>query len=277
MATRRPAPGFLLVAGLVCAALAGAGWAIRTTITDERKILDEAFTIARSEPVREEFAWQIADAIAPHATETSPAELTRANEIARQAVETPAFEQAFASALPAVYQRVVNGTTTEVVLDPALIQQAIASTGTVPPTVVLRVSSTALPDLRQALEVMDSATAALAALALLLICIGIALSPHRGRAVMRIGRWLITAGVLTIVAFWALPTLALLPLGGWISVIGIVLATGDWLVVPALMIAAFGIAIVVLGRAGESGARRRELSVIPHHPGRTPTRPGMPS
>lgn len=92
---------------------------------------------------------------------------------------------------------------------------------------------------------------------------------------MRIGRWLITTGVVTILVFWALPTLALLPLGGWISVIGIVLATGDWLVMPASVLAGVGIAIVVMGHAGEAESRRVELSTIPSKAGRTPTRPSI--
>ena len=89
---------------------------------------------------------------------------------------------------------------------------------------------------------------------------------------MRIGRWLITTGILTVVIFWALPTLAFLPLGGWIGVAGILLATGDWLAMPASVLAAFGVAILVLGNAGESQARRRELAVIPKPAGRTPIR-----
>ena len=89
---------------------------------------------------------------------------------------------------------------------------------------------------------------------------------------MRIGRWLITTGILTVVTFWALPTLALLPLGGWIGVLGILLATGDWLTMPASVLAAFGVAILVLGNAGETQARRKELAVIPKPAGRTPVR-----
>ena len=92
---------------------------------------------------------------------------------------------------------------------------------------------------------------------------------------MRIGRWLITAGLLTIVTFWLLPNLALLPLGGWVSVVGIVLATGDWLVLPAAILTVVGITIVVLGRAGEAETRRRNLADIPQQVGRSPSRPRM--
>jgi hypothetical protein len=73
--------------------------------------------------------------------------------------------------------------------------------------------------------------------------------------------------------FWLLPTAAFLPLGGWVSVIGIVLATGDWLVLPAAILTAAGITIVVLGRAGEAESRRRNLASIPQQIGRSPSRP----
>ena len=92
---------------------------------------------------------------------------------------------------------------------------------------------------------------------------------------MRIGRWMITVGLLTIVVFWLLPTVAFLPLGGWVSVIGIVLATGDWLVLPAAILTAAGITIVVLGRAGEAETRRRNLAAIPQQLGRA-SRPSPP-
>jgi hypothetical protein len=58
-----------------------------------------------------------------------------------------------------------------------------------------------------------------------------------------------------------------------VSVIGIVLATGDWLVLPAAILTAVGITIIVLGRAGETETRRRNLAEIPHQLGRSPSRP----
>ncbi len=276
MTTRRVSPVLLLVAGLVCAVGSGAAWAVSSTARDENTILNEAYTIARSEPVREIFARRIAEAFVPHTATSSPVELIRSNEIGRMAVESPAFEQAFVTALTPIYQHLVRGTTGDIVLDPVLVQQAIGSAGAIaPPNFSLRIASSDLPDLRPTLDFMVAATGALGALAALLIGVGVAISPHRGRAIMRIGRWLITTGVVTILVFWALPNLALLPLGGWIGVIGIVLATGDWLVVPASVLAAFGIAIVVMGRAGEAEERRHALSVIPSSAGRIPSRPSI--
>jgi hypothetical protein len=268
--TRRFSPTFVLVTGLSCAVVAGALWSVQHTITDRQTILREANTLARSEPVREEFSGQIADAIVPHNTQSSPADINAANDVARKAVESPEFETAFANALPAMYAQVVDGVTGAVVLDPGLVNQAVRSTGaTPPPDLTLRIAPGQLPDLRRPLDLLARGAAALGALAALLIGFGLATSSHRGRAVMRIGRWMITVGILAIVAFWALPTLALLPLGGWISVIGIVLATADWLAVPAAVMAAIGVAIVVVGRAGENEGRRRELATIPHR--RNPT------
>ena len=273
MHARRISPTTTLVLGLAAAVGALGCWAASSTVTDRRTVLNEAYTIAKSEPVREEFAWKIADAIAPHSATSNPAALNLSNDVARKVVETTAFQQAFASALPAVYDQVIDGAQGDVTLDAGLVAQAFAEAGAPqPPNLTLAVTRDQVPDLRDSIKVMEDLTAVLAALAVLLIGIGLAIAPHRGRAIMRIGRWLITTGIVAIVMFWALPTLALLPLGGWIGVIGIVLATGDWLVVPASVLAAFGMTILVLGRAGEAEGRRRELAVIPTMKARTPTR-----
>ena len=262
--------------GLSCAVLAGALWSVKTTIVDRGTILREANTMARSEPVREEFARQIAVAIVPHSAVSDPTVINAANDTARQAVKTPEFQAAFTAVVPELYSQVVDGGGADVVLDHALINEAITSTGTaMPEGLELRIEKGVLPDLRRTLEIMGRAATVLGAVAALLIGIGLALSSHRGRAVMRIGRWLVTVGIGTIVVFWALPTLALLPLGGWISLFGIVLVTGDWLAVPAAVLTAIGIAIVVIGSAEESEERRRRLAVIPTTSGRNPTHPSI--
>lgn len=273
MFTRRPSPVTTLVIGLLCAVLGGGCWAIAATLHDEHAVTNEAAAIAKSEPVREEFAWQVAEAIAPHSGATAPFALNLANDIANRVVDSPAFQQAVTAALPAIYAQIVKGSSADVVLDAASVNQAFASVGATAPagmTIVARRAD--MPDLRAPLDVMQRLSFGFGALAAFLIGIGVAMAPHRGRAVMRIGRWLITTGILTVVVFWALPTLAFLPLGGWVGVVGILLATGDWLTLPASVLAAFGVAILVLGNAGETEARRRELSVIPKSAGRTPIR-----
>ncbi len=273
MRTRRPSPDLLLVLGLICAVLGAAIWATTATITDEHTILNEAESIAKSEPVREEFTNQIAASITPQSAISSVAAINLSNDLGRKVVATPAFVQAFANGLPGIYGQVVDGQRNDVVLDPALVNQAFTEAGASPPANLrLAIDGGRLPDLRQAIELLDPFALAFGILAAVGIGLGLALSPHRHRAIMRIGRWLITTGIFAIVTFWALPTLALLPLGGWIGVIGIVLSTGDWMAVPAAVLTAFGIAIVVVGRAGDAGARRQELSVIPIVPGRTPKR-----
>ena len=264
MVTHRFSPTFVLVTGLICAALACGLWAIASTIRNRTTVLAEADSLARSEPVREEFAWKIADALAPHNAASNPEDLNRANAIARQAVESPEFVSAFVAAVPGIYARMVDGSQNVVVLDPDLVNRAVFAAGaTPPPGLALQVGAGDVPDLRRPLDMMIKGAAALGAFAILLITLGIALADHRGRAVMRVGRWLITIGALTIVTFWLLPNLAFLPLGGWISVAGIVLATGDWLAVPAALVIALGITILVMGRAGETHTRRQNLAVIP--------------
>ncbi len=274
MATRRPSPSSLLVLGLVCAVAAAACFAISTTLRDETRLDAEGHELAKSEPIRTEFAYQISDAIAPRATAPSPIDLNRANDIADRAVDSEAFQEAFALAWPNIYGQLAQGASGDVVLDPALVDQAIRASGGVPPEgLQLRVDRGNVPDLRRPLELVGKLAGALAAIAVLLVSIALALTERRNRALMRIGRWMITTGIVTIVVFWALPTLALLPLGGWVGVIGVVLSTGDWLVVPAAVMAALGVTIVVIGRAAEAESRRRDLSVIPTSIGRTPHHP----
>ncbi len=273
MHTRRPSPDLLLILGLICAVLGAALWATTATITDEHTILNEAAGIAKSEPVREEFTNQIAASITPQSAVSSVDAINLSNDLGRKIVGTPAFVEAFAGALPGLYGQVVDGQRTDVVLDPNLVRQAFAEAGATPPTELqLGIKGGRLPDLRKLIDLGNRFAIAFGILGGFGIVLGLVLSPHRHRAIMRVGRWLITTGIFAILAFWALPTLALLPLGGWIGVMGIVLATGDWMAVPAAVLTAFGIAIVVLGRAGDAGARRQELSVIPVVPGRSPKR-----
>jgi len=273
MPTRRPSPTLLLVLGLICAVLGAGCWAITSTLTDQQTIMNEADAIAKSEPVREEFTTQIAASLTPLSAISSPAAINLSNALGRKVVESSAFTQAFAAALPAVYSHVVQGTAGDIILDPNLVGQAFAEAGSTPPAnLQLKLGSDQLPQLNDSIQLLHKLTAVFGMLALAGILLGLATTSHRSRAIMRVGRWLITTGIFTIVVFWALPTLALLPLGGWIGVIGIVLSTGDWLVIPASMLTAFGIAIVVVGRAGEADARRNELSVIPTVAGRSPRR-----
>lgn len=263
----------MLVVGLALGVAAGACWATSATLHDERTILDEATAIAKSEPVREEFGWQIAEAIAPHSATTAPTELNLANAVAAKVVDSPEFQQAIAVALPAMYAQVVDDAPGDVVLDPGLVNRAFVSVGAPAPSDLRLVARRdKMPELRGSIQVISTAAPVLGASAAILILWALAITTRRVRAVSRIGRWLITTGLVTVVVFWALPSLALVPLGGWIGVVGIVLATADWLLLPAAVLAGVGIAIVVIGNAGEAEHRRQELSTIPTKIGRVPNR-----
>ncbi len=274
MPARRPSPAFLLVLGLSCLALGAGLLALHRTITDRSTILAESGTLAQSEPIREEFAGRIAGALTEEMVAPNPATLQQMNDVAKAAVRTPQFEEAFQLALPTIYARVVDGVDASATLDPALLADAVRSTGTQPPP-NLRVDFPAdrVPDLARTLDLAERGATALGIIGLILAIAGLVMSPHRGRAVMRIGRWLVVVGVLAVAMFWAVPTLALLPMGGWLAVLGILLATGDWVVVPAAVMASIGVAIMVFGRLDDEGERRRELSVIPRVAGRRTTAP----
>jgi hypothetical protein len=260
----------------MAAVFAAAVGATVATVERRAAVLDEADRIARSEPVREEFANQIADAYVPHNALSNPEDINRSNDIARRAVRTPEFRDAVVAALPGFYDLIVTGTTGDVYLDPGLVREALAATGNLPPAgLSLHLSSDDVPRLHRSLDVATRAAVVMGIAGAFLIGLGLVLAPNRTQAVTRIGRWLITVGVLTVVIFWALPTLAFLPLGGWVAVLGIVLATGDWLLLPAAVLAVAGIAVVIMGHASETAARKRELAVIPRVAHRRPTRPGI--
>lgn len=270
---RRISPTFLLIVGLACLTIAGIAGALHATITDRGRILGESDAIARSEAVREEFSWKIAEVLAPHDAGSNPIAINQANSVGQAAVETPEFQQAFVTALPTLYDHLVAGQTGDVDLDPGLVDQAIAKAGGTPPAgYVLRVYSGDVPNLKRSLGMAQRGALFLGAFGLLLVATALIWTKHRPRAVMRIGRWLITVGILTILVFWLLPHVAFLPFGGWPAVMGIILATGEWLAVPAALMTALGVTILVMGRSGEAETRRRNLEVIPTV-SRNPTRP----
>jgi hypothetical protein len=153
------------------------------------------------------------------------------------------------------------------------VNTAIAKAGGTPPSgYVLRVYSGDVPNLKRPLDLMQRGALAFGAFGLLLVVAALVWTRQRARAFMRIGRWLITIGVATILIFWLLPQVAFLPFGGWSAVLGIILATGEWLAVPAALMTALGVTVLVMGRSGEAETRRRNLEVIPTV-GRNPTRP----
>jgi hypothetical protein len=270
---RRISPTFLLVVGLTCLTLAGILGAVQATVTNRDRILSESDSISRSEAIRQEFSWKIAEALAPHDASANPTAINQSNQVARAAVESTQFQQAFEAALPALYDRLVQGQGTDVDLDPGLIDQAIVNAGGIPPQgYVLRVYSGDVPNLKRPLDIMQRAAVVLGGFGLLLVVAALAWTKHRPRAVMRIGRWLITIGVLTILVFWLLPHVAFLPFGGWVAMAGIVLATGEWLAVPAALMTVLGVTILIIGRSGEAETRRRNLEVIPTV-GRNPAHP----
>jgi hypothetical protein len=272
---RRISPTFLLVVGLVCLTFAGIAGALHATITNRERVLGESDSIARSEAVREEFGWKIAEALAPHDAGSNPIAINASNQVGRAAVESPEFQQAFVAALPALYDHLVAGQTGDVELDPGLVDQAIAKAGGVAPSgYVLRVYSGDVPNLKRTLSLTERAAFFLGIFGLLLVTAALIWTRHRPRAVMRIGRWLITVGIITILVFWLLPHVAFLPFGGWPAMAGIILATGEWLAVPAALMTALGVTILVMGRSGEAETRRRNLEVIPTVT-RNPTRPSF--
>ncbi len=90
-----------------------------TTVRDRTTSARRGDTLAKSEPVREEFAWKIADAIVPHTAAANPTEINRANDIARQSRRDRRVPAGLRRRhVPALYDQLVNGDRADVVLDP---------------------------------------------------------------------------------------------------------------------------------------------------------------
>ena len=272
--TRHRVPAELvLVVGLMLTVVAGGLWALETTAHDATRIAKTADALLKTDPVRTAFAKKIAAALTAPTTDPTQVlpeeELASALVVGDNAVARPPFAQAFAGALDQVHAHVFDQATGPIVLDQELVGRAVAqATGGEPAPMTISVDGDLIPNLHQSDTRLRTTVPLLGLLGVLLVLIALVMSDHRARAVMRIGRWMLVSGLVGIVVFWLLPTVLFEPLGGWPAVLGIVTASGDWLLVPAAVLALGGALMIVAGHQWERVAGRRALAVIPHTPGR---------
>lgn len=272
--TRRRVPAeLLLVVGLMLMVVAAGIWALETTATNVRRISATADALLKTEPVHTSFAKKVAAALtAPtgEPTQGDPeAALAAALIVGDRAVDRKPFERAFEESLAGVHAHVFDRATGAIVLDPQLVGQAVAqATGNEAVPIGVSMDGDAFPNLHDSNMRAKTAAPLLGALGLIFMLFGLALSAHRPRALMRIGRWSLVSGFVAMIFFWVLPTVLLEPIGGWPGVIGIVIGSGDWLVLPAAVLALAGALMIVAGHQWEGVEARRALAVIPHAPGR---------
>ena len=272
--TRHRIPAELvLVVGLLLTVVAGGLWALETTAHDSRRIEKTADALLKTEPVRTAFAKKIAAALTvPNADPTQALpeeELASALLVGDNAVTRPPFALAFAEALQQVHAHAFDQATGPIVLDQEQVGRAVAqATGGEPAPITISIDGDLIPNFHESDTRLRTTVPLLGVLGVLLVLIALAMSDHRARGVMRIGRWMLVSGLVAITAFWLLPTVLFKPLGGWPAVVGIVTASGDWLVLPAAGLALGGALMIVAGHQWERAAGRRALSVIPHTPGR---------
>jgi hypothetical protein len=269
-----PAPArFLLTAGLLLTIAGGSLWALEATVVDRDRVVAHADEILHQGPVRTALATRLANALVPPDPDPPDDQIGQpspALPLAEDAVAQPQFTRAFAGALALVHAHVVDGSTAPLALDPHLVGEAVAEArGGAPVTpVAITLDESLFPRAHDSLSRLELAAGLLLALGVALVVAGLVTGDHRARAVMRIGRWAIVTGAVTVLATWALPTLVLEPLGGWSAVTGIVIGTADWLAPVAGGLVVFGGALVLGGHLWDSRGRRRTLAVIPRRQGR---------
>ncbi|MBM3673961.1 MAG: hypothetical protein FJW88_03235 [Actinobacteria bacterium] len=269
MPRRRVPSDFLLVTGLMLLVVAGSLWVLRDTLVATDRIVARSDEILAEQPVRDTLAVRLAEVLRPATPETPLAELERAQAIADEAVLTEPFAVAFERTLREIHGHVLEGDTTPVVMDETLVTEGVRRAGyTITTRIAVTVDPEVLPDLSRSSRAAGTAIPLLALAGLFLVVAALVTTGRRPVLLTRIGRWLLVSGLGAIVVVRLVPVAVLRPSGGWLGVAGIVVQTGDGVVLPAACLSLAGVATMLLGHHLATRGRRRALAVIPRHPGR---------
>lgn len=271
MGVQRPGAARLQVLGLVLVWAGAAAWAVTATAADPTRVAAAGEQLATSTVIRQHLTERIRDATAA-ALGTDPAALEVALEpAADRAVDDPRVREAFAAVAGVLARQVLDGRSATVILDPvattaamrdALVQVSPADAAALGPTARLEVRMGRPPDLSQPVRLVRTAWAPLLAAGGALAGLGIALDPHRHRALARAGRWLGALGVAGLLGGVALP-LALRSTSGWLGVLATVVGNDTPLLGPALATGGAGVALVALAGHLERRHRHRTLRDLP--------------
>jgi hypothetical protein len=278
---RDAAPGILTL-GLALGVAAVLLACVSRVALDESAVQGTARTLLGTERVEEPMRARTAAAIAATVPGTAPLGPRRFERLVRTTVEQPEFLAAFRDAVGVVHRHVFVGETGPIVLEPENVRVAIVGAlderepdlgGQVPATAapVVTVDSESIPDLDGWAPVVRRTTAISGVLAGVLLAVGLALSERRARAVARIGRWATATGVGVLVFFWLLPRVVAPLIGGWTEVGGGVVSSSSALLVPALVLIAVGVAVIVLANRVIAIRRDHALAIIPRAPTRHAT------
>ncbi|HEY7439870.1 MAG TPA: hypothetical protein VIC35_10800 [Acidimicrobiia bacterium] len=260
----------ILVCGLTLTLLAGVIWALQTTAKDTTKLSQTAPTLLKDPTVRTELAQSVEDALIPDQSAVSTDEVNDAQTLAQAAVAQPQITPAFEAVLVAMHAHLFDGAQGQIELNQPAVLAAIHSAEVhgapivpVPPSFHVMIDPDALPNLKAAMSRLQAVMLLFAVLGIVLIAFGVVTSDHRGRSIMRVGRWMLVAGATAVTMFWAIPTLILRHMGSWGAIVGILLETGDHLIIPGVVLAIAGGGLILVGHVFDDSRRRRTLRSIP--------------
>ncbi|MSO37238.1 MAG: hypothetical protein EXQ69_03190 [Acidimicrobiia bacterium] len=264
MARSRIPSNFLLTSGLLLLAAGTLVWLACHLLLNTERIVASSNEIIAVQPVRDVFAGRLAETLEPRTDQTPFEELVAARKLADEAVQTPQFALAFHGALRKIHAQVFHGDNSPIILDEALVTQSVIAAGGTPSTrVLVTVDKSVLPDASRSANSARGAIPLLLFAGLGLVTAAFLSSKRRALMLKRVGRWTLVAGIVTAAFFWLLPTAILFPSGGWIEVVGIFIATGDAVLLPALLLVGAGTASILIGKELEMSKRRRALSAKP--------------
>jgi hypothetical protein len=265
----------ILVAGLTFVLIAAIIWALQTTAKDTSKLAQTAPTLLQEPTVRTELAQSVEDALIPDQSQVSSDQIDNAQTLSQDAVAQPQIVPAFGAVIIAMHAHLFDGAQGQIELNQPAVLAAIHSAEVhgapvvpVPPSFHVMIDPNALPNLKTAMSRLEVLMLLLAAVGIALIVIGVITSEHRGRSIMRVGRWLLVVGAFAITIFWAIPKLILEHMGSWGAIVGILLETGDHIIIPGVIIALVGGGLILVGHVFDDSRRRRTLRSIPQAPGR---------
>ncbi len=271
---QKVASGFLLRVGLILGCVGYAAYCLEATVLDAHRVEGAAREMLSASSVKDPLVRRLEYAIAIHLPPGTPLDPAMLDKAAHQALGKPAFVDAFSGALLAVHQHVFSHASGPIALNTVMVADAARQALTevdpqvanmLPPDAQLTVlvDTDKIPDLSRWTGPIRTTARAAGLLAAVCLVLGFATEKHRPRVLGRIGRWMLVIGVAQLAFFVALPKLVLPQFGSWAEVAGSVIATGSFLVAPALALIAFGIGMVLFGGRWGGVERRQVLTVLP--------------
>ena len=270
---RRLASGAALTTALFAASIGWAGLTMQRTVFDKTRTQRIADALLTNTAVRDSLVAAIVGTVDKGLPEALRAQVPT-NQLAtaaRTALASPTVRADIEKALVDTHAYVLGDTKDRPVLQTKELDTAVRQgllqvrpdlapiIDQLPP-VVVTLPSAGLPGARLARGVVDLVTFWAAAVAAALIVAVLAVSPDRGWALRRIGRWAIGAGALWVGLRFAVPILARKVIPGSAALVsGLATAAAESMTVPGLALLTVGVLSLALGSVlGRLRQRRRK-------------------